>query len=575
MRSYGKQTRSEQTGGDAVPVRTGVPGKQTLTSGLPGIQLKSSGDAPHGEATPADSFAHATSGAGSELPYRSRLERAFGTSLGGVSAHLGGSEAQQGLSGLGARAAAHGNSIAFAESAPSLGLVAHETAHVIQQRAAGGGSVQRKPSGVSTPGNDAESRADAAADAVVAGLSVPDVGTAPTDDIHRDVDTSGGRWSTPTYTARAAGTGAVGDRVGCSIELHFTPNDLVQAPLNGIGITQSVKSMKSTTHGGARDAFAPPADPGKAMVTLGAGSTDPGRGIDRNIYPSDPAGPAGARAIPNTNPMYGVYNPGAGAAGVSTNLTDNTPSVGATQFGSHVRKPDGTFEAPVDAVLDDTPNRRLESAGQTYEQTFEATALVLSGPLANTYLGSVAWGYASTEAGVSNLTPPAVTVVSYGTPSAQFTEAATQWNNAQLPDRGDPTAPLIDTVNLPITTHATVDPATLDDRQLIERIRELTDRLMTMDRTSVDYQQVRFESRSLAAEAVRRGVSAADSGHTLTVARGDSLWNLAQHHLGAGARWTQIFALNRVDILDPNRIAAGQVLKMPVPYTPAGGGGGG
>jgi nucleoid-associated protein YgaU len=35
-------------------------------------------------------------------------------------------------------------------------------------------------------------------------------------------------------------------------------------------------------------------------------------------------------------------------------------------------------------------------------------------------------------------------------------------------------------------------------------------------------------------------------------------------------KWTQIFALNRADILDPNRIASGQELKMPVPFRPAG-----
>lgn len=102
-------------------------------------------------------------------------------------------------------------------------------------------------------------------------------------------------------------------------------------------------------------------------------------------------------------------------------------------------------------------------------------------------------------------------------------------------------------------------------------IRELADRLMTMDRTSVDYQQVRFESRGLAQEAVRRGATAADSGHTLDARSGDSLWKIAERELGAGVKWTQIFALNRTEILAPDRIAAGQKLKMPVPYKPAAG----
>ncbi len=76
----------------------------------------------------------------------------------------------------------------------------------------------------------------------------------------------------------------------------------------------------------------------------------------------------------------------------------------------------------------------------------------------------------------------------------------------------------------------------------------------------------RRRPRGLAAEAVRRGAAAADSGHTLRARPGDSLWRIAKRELGAGASWTQIFALNRTEILDPNRIAAGQVLKMPEPY---------
>ncbi len=179
--------------------------------------------------TPAPAFKQATSGASSELPYRDRLESAFGVNLGHVHAHLGNAEAKQGLSALDARAAAHGAAVAFRESSPSLGLVAHETAHVIQQGAAGGGGVQRKATGVSAPGDAAEARADAAAAAVVAGQPVPDVGTAPGEHIHRDVDTSGGKWSTPTYSPQAAGTGGTGDWVGCSIELHFTPNELIEA----------------------------------------------------------------------------------------------------------------------------------------------------------------------------------------------------------------------------------------------------------------------------------------------------------------------------------------------------------
>jgi nucleoid-associated protein YgaU len=89
-----------------------------------------------------------------------------------------------------------------------------------------------------------------------------------------------------------------------------------------------------------------------------------------------------------------------------------------------------------------------------------------------------------------------------------------------------------------------------------------------MDRTSPDYQNMRFEIRGLGEEAVRRGTDAVDSGHTYTIASGDTLWGIAEAHLGGGARWTRILALNAAAIQDPNIIRAGAVLKMPRPYHP-------
>jgi LysM repeat protein len=48
-----------------------------------------------------------------------------------------------------------------------------------------------------------------------------------------------------------------------------------------------------------------------------------------------------------------------------------------------------------------------------------------------------------------------------------------------------------------------------------------------------------------------------------TVQPGDTLWALAQRHLGDGNRWNEIHALNRDVIPDPNLIEAGQVLRLP------------
>ncbi|MCL2423433.1 MAG: LysM peptidoglycan-binding domain-containing protein [Micrococcales bacterium] len=53
-----------------------------------------------------------------------------------------------------------------------------------------------------------------------------------------------------------------------------------------------------------------------------------------------------------------------------------------------------------------------------------------------------------------------------------------------------------------------------------------------------------------------------DHSSTHTVEPGDSLWKIAQDHLGDGSRWPEIYALNPW-IEDPNLIYPGQELAMP------------
>ena len=49
----------------------------------------------------------------------------------------------------------------------------------------------------------------------------------------------------------------------------------------------------------------------------------------------------------------------------------------------------------------------------------------------------------------------------------------------------------------------------------------------------------------------------------LTVRKGDCLWNIAKAKLGSGARYTEIYNLNRNKIRNPNLIYPGQVLLLP------------
>ncbi len=50
---------------------------------------------------------------------------------------------------------------------------------------------------------------------------------------------------------------------------------------------------------------------------------------------------------------------------------------------------------------------------------------------------------------------------------------------------------------------------------------------------------------------------------THRVASGDTLWHIAQRHLGDGERWREIFNMNREKIGNPNLIFPGQVLRIP------------
>jgi hypothetical protein len=109
------------------------------------------------------------SGGGGALPYLDRIQASFGAhDLGGVQAHVGGA-ASAASEQIGAQAYATGNHIAFG-SQPDLHTVAHEAAHVVQQRA----GVQLS-GGVGRAGDTYEQQADRVADRVVKGESAEDL----------------------------------------------------------------------------------------------------------------------------------------------------------------------------------------------------------------------------------------------------------------------------------------------------------------------------------------------------------------------------------------------------------------
>ncbi|TNE92568.1 MAG: DUF4157 domain-containing protein [Deltaproteobacteria bacterium] len=111
--------------------------------------------------------AQATSGSAGKLPYLSQIEKMFGQSLGDVKAHVGG-EAGKSSEAMGAAAYASGDAIVFRDANPSLELVAHEAAHLVQQRSGAATGVGKK-------GDGNEKAADEVADRVKNGESAADL----------------------------------------------------------------------------------------------------------------------------------------------------------------------------------------------------------------------------------------------------------------------------------------------------------------------------------------------------------------------------------------------------------------
>ena len=59
------------------------------------------------------------------------------------------------------------------------------------------------------------------------------------------------------------------------------------------------------------------------------------------------------------------------------------------------------------------------------------------------------------------------------------------------------------------------------------------------------------------------GTADAPFERTYTVVKGDTLSHIAKRLYGKASRWPEIFAANRDQLDDPDRIRPGQVLKIP------------
>ena len=64
-------------------------------------------------------------------------------------------------------------------------------------------------------------------------------------------------------------------------------------------------------------------------------------------------------------------------------------------------------------------------------------------------------------------------------------------------------------------------------------------------------------------QAAPRPTATAPKAATYTVKEGDTLWNISKKQLGDGGRYTEIHAINRNKIRNPNMPYVGQIINMP------------
>jgi hypothetical protein len=154
------------------------PGKRTLTerlvaAGGPVASVQRRAQEPGTEQSTDDAIhraaRHGVAGSGGALPFLDRIQRLFGRhDVSQIRAHVGGQAAEAAAS-MGAAGFATGSDVALRD-ASNLHVVAHEAAHVVQQR---GGAAP--DGGVGRAGDPYEHHADAVADRVVRGESAEDL----------------------------------------------------------------------------------------------------------------------------------------------------------------------------------------------------------------------------------------------------------------------------------------------------------------------------------------------------------------------------------------------------------------
>jgi len=177
----GKQTLAEASGVGAARARKppGGPPPASPRGPRPSLQALFGGPRASGATDVHAVAARGVATPSSPLPFADQIQRSFGAhDVSAIQAHTGG-DAAASAQAMGARAYATGPHVVLGDGA-DLHTVAHEAAHVVQQR----GGVQLA-GGVGQSGDVYERHADAVADRVVAGESAAELLGAPAPAMNR------------------------------------------------------------------------------------------------------------------------------------------------------------------------------------------------------------------------------------------------------------------------------------------------------------------------------------------------------------------------------------------------------
>ncbi|WP_221937439.1 eCIS core domain-containing protein [Shewanella psychropiezotolerans] len=228
-----------------------------------------------------------------------------------------------------------------------------------------------------------------------------------------EVKTFGGTYKTNGYDLTFHAPREGGDKgVGCSMNLEFKANDAVDCAQ--IGLTQTTTPTVKKG-GNSHETYAAARGVARATEDNVEGDlVDTARYLDRTDK--------------NVHPVFGAQNP--------LNAPDLIPesfhSDPDDKLGAHTLNEIGAVTSDEAAALLDTPGRDWRQ-DWTVIQSFETSALCLSGPMKGDYLGSVEWGYKYGPQDQGAVIP--LTKISDAMPSEKFLEAVVNWNNTKIPQQ--------------------------------------------------------------------------------------------------------------------------------------------